>query len=135
MTDNDPPWEPPLAGTEAEQLTGALDRLRATFRWKADDLGAAGLQARIGASTLTLGGLLKHLALVEELYSGAKLTGAARRGMRSTGTPTPTGSSARPPTTPPGSSTHCGMRRPGGPGPTGGPAVRELTGRATRCIP
>jgi hypothetical protein len=29
------PWEPPLAGTEVEQLTGALDRLRTTFRWKA----------------------------------------------------------------------------------------------------
>ena len=31
MTDADYPWEPPMAGTEAEQLTGALDRLRATF--------------------------------------------------------------------------------------------------------
>ena len=64
MTDT--PWEPPLAGTEAEHLTGALDRLRITFRWKADDLDAAGLQARIGASELTLGGLLKHLALCED---------------------------------------------------------------------
>ncbi len=36
MTDNDTPWEPPLAGTEVEQILGALDRLRATFRWKAD---------------------------------------------------------------------------------------------------
>jgi hypothetical protein len=53
-----------MAGTEAEQLTAALDRLRATFRFKADGLGAAGLNQRIGASTLTLGGLLKHLALV-----------------------------------------------------------------------
>src|SRR5581483_1089125 len=34
MTDNETPWEPPLAGTEAEHLLGALDRLRATFRWK-----------------------------------------------------------------------------------------------------
>ena len=52
-----------MAGTEAEHLTGALDRLRATFRWKADDLDATGLQARVGTSSLTLGGLLKHLAL------------------------------------------------------------------------
>ena len=37
------PWEPPLAGTEEEQLVGALDRLRTTFRFKADGLGAAGL--------------------------------------------------------------------------------------------
>jgi Protein of unknown function (DUF664) len=69
------PWEPPLAGTEVEQLTGALDRLRTTFRWKADGLTATGLQARIGASSLTLGGLLKHLALVEEYTFTAKLAG------------------------------------------------------------
>ncbi len=54
-----------MAGTEAAHLTGALDRLRTTFRFKADDLDAAGLQARIGASSLTLGGLLKHLAAYE----------------------------------------------------------------------
>ena len=66
MTNSDYPWEPPLAGTEAEHLAGALGRLRTTFRWKADDLDAAGLQTRIGASTLTLGGLLKHLAFVED---------------------------------------------------------------------
>ena len=75
MTDGDYPWEPPLAGTEAEQLTGALDRLRTTFRWKADGLGSAGLQARIGASALTLGGLLKHLARVEHEIFTLKLTG------------------------------------------------------------
>lgn len=64
-----------MAGTEAEQLTGALDRLRTTFRWKADDLDAAGLQVRVGASSLTLGGLLKHLALVEDYTTTTKLTG------------------------------------------------------------
>ena len=52
-------WEPPLAGTEVEHVIGALDRLRATFRWKADGLDAAGLSTHIGVSTLTLGGLLK----------------------------------------------------------------------------
>ena len=70
-----PVWEPPLAGTELEHLAGALDRLRTTFRWKADDLDAAGLQARIGASSLTLGGLLKHLALVEDYTFTTKLRG------------------------------------------------------------
>ena len=69
------PWEPPLAGTEVEHLTGALDRLRTTFRWKADDLSATGLQARIGASSLTLGGLLKHLALAEDYMFTVKLRG------------------------------------------------------------
>ena len=69
MTDTDTPWEPPIAGTEAEQLRGALERLRATFRWKADGLDSAGLRARTAASTLTLGGLLKHLARVEDQSS------------------------------------------------------------------
>ena len=75
MADSDYPWEPPLAGTEAEHLVGALDRLRTTFRWKADDLEAAGLHTSVGASSLTLGGLLKHLALVEDHSFGTKLTG------------------------------------------------------------
>lgn len=70
-----PPWEPPLAGTELQHLTGALDRLRTTFRWKADALDADGLQVRVGASTLTLGGLLKHLAAVEDEVFGTRLTG------------------------------------------------------------
>jgi hypothetical protein len=78
MTTTDYWWEPPLAGTEAEHLAGALDRLRVTFRWKADDLDAAGLQTRIGASALTLGGLLKHLARAEDDIFGPKLSGAPR---------------------------------------------------------
>jgi len=76
MTQDDrPPWEPPLAGTEAEHLVGALDRLRTTFRWKAGHLDAAGLQTRIGASALTLGGLLKHLAAAEDYIFTTKLSG------------------------------------------------------------
>jgi hypothetical protein len=46
MPDSDYLWEPPLAGTESEHLVGALDRLRTTFRWKADGLDAAGLRTR-----------------------------------------------------------------------------------------
>jgi Protein of unknown function (DUF664) len=71
----DTPWEPPLAGSEAQHLIGALDRLRTTFRWKADDLDTTGLQTRIGASSLTLAGLLKHLAVQEDYASTVKLTG------------------------------------------------------------
>ncbi|GAB3792745.1 DinB family protein [Nocardioides ungokensis] len=70
-----PPWEPPVAGTEVEHLVGALDRQRTTFRWKADGLDAAGLQTRIGASSMTLGGLLKHLAFVEAYYFAWKVAG------------------------------------------------------------
>ncbi|MGH3098963.1 MAG: DinB family protein [Streptosporangiales bacterium] len=75
MTTTDPPWEPPVAGSEVEHLVGALDRQRATVRWKAGGLDAAGLRTRIGASSMTLGGLLKHLALVEDHYFTAKLGG------------------------------------------------------------
>lgn len=73
MTDT--PWEPPLAGTEAEHLIGALERQRATFRWKVDDLDAAGLQTRIGASAMTLGGLIKHMAINEDYIFTQKMTG------------------------------------------------------------
>jgi len=75
MANSDYPWEPPLAGTEIEHLVGMLDRLRTTFRWKSSGLDPAGLQARIGASSLTLGGLVKHLAAVEDHYFTTKLTG------------------------------------------------------------
>jgi hypothetical protein len=75
VTGGETPWEPPLAGTEREHLVGALDRLRTTFRWKADGLDATGLQTTVGASSLTLGGLLKHLALVEDHTFTTKLRG------------------------------------------------------------
>jgi len=75
MADSETPWEPPLAGSEVEHLVGALERLRATFLWKADGLDAAGMQTRIGASALTLGGLLKHLAIGEDFIFTRKLTG------------------------------------------------------------
>jgi Protein of unknown function (DUF664) len=75
MTDSDCPWEPPFAGTELEHLVGALGRLRTTFRWKADDLDRAGLQFRVGVSSLTLGGLLKHLAVGEDSIFTTKLGG------------------------------------------------------------
>jgi hypothetical protein len=70
-----PPWEPPLAGTELEHLLGSLARLRATFRWKADGLDEAGLAQRLGPSTLTLGGLLLHLAICEDYIFTTKLRG------------------------------------------------------------
>ena len=68
-------WEPPFRGTEAEQVVAALDRQRATFRYKADGLDAAGLRTTVGASALTLGALLKHLAAMEDYTSTVKLTG------------------------------------------------------------
>jgi uncharacterized damage-inducible protein DinB len=57
--------DPPLAGDEAATLRGFLDFHRDTLRWKAADLDHAQLNQPLAPSTLTLAGLLKHLALVE----------------------------------------------------------------------
>ncbi|MEN3272628.1 MAG: hypothetical protein V7636_1389 [Actinomycetota bacterium] len=75
--DDAPPWEPPLAGTEAEHILGALNRMRTTFRWKADDLDDDALCVQLPSSALTLGGLLKHLALVEDHVSTTRLDGSS----------------------------------------------------------
>ena len=60
--------EPPVAADEAATLVGFLDFQRATFAWKCSGLDSAGLQATVGVSSMTLGGMLKHLALVEESW-------------------------------------------------------------------
>ena len=76
MSDHDhPPWEPPFAGTEVEHLLGSLDRLRATFRWKAEGLDADQMKTRIPSSSLTVGSLLKHLAVQEDYASAVKVAG------------------------------------------------------------
>jgi hypothetical protein len=70
--------EPPPAGSETELLVFALDRARATFAWKTGGLDAAALAARTcPPSTMTLGGLVKHLALVEDHYTAIAFTGEA----------------------------------------------------------
>lgn len=67
--------EPPIAGDETSTLLGSLDRQRATLAWKCGGLDAAGLKATTAASSITLGGLLKHLALVEDDYFSRRLFG------------------------------------------------------------
>jgi len=57
-------------------VLGALDRLRATFRWKADGLDEQGLRTTVGPSSLTLASLLKHLAVAEDHNFAVKLAGA-----------------------------------------------------------
>lgn len=74
--DDTTPWEPPFAGTEVEALRGSLVRLRTTFRWKVDGLDLDGLTRTVGASSLTLANLLKHLACVEDEKFGSALSGA-----------------------------------------------------------
>src|SRR3954447_26816643 len=58
--------EPPLAGDETATLLGFLDFQRATLEWKCAGLDAAGLAATVGVSSMTLGGMVKHLAFVED---------------------------------------------------------------------
>jgi len=60
--------EPPLAGDETATLVGFLEYQRATFAWKCGGLDAAGLGATVGVSSMTLGGMLKHLAYVEDMW-------------------------------------------------------------------
>src|SRR5689334_10101874 len=60
--------EPPIAGDEVAAVLGELDRVRSYIAWKCGGLDAAGLRATLPPSTMTLGGLLKHLALVEDAH-------------------------------------------------------------------
>jgi Protein of unknown function (DUF664) len=67
--------EPPVAGDEADTLIGSLERQRGTLAWKCGGLDGAGLRATVGTSSITLGGLLKHLALVEDDVLSRRLFG------------------------------------------------------------
>jgi uncharacterized damage-inducible protein DinB len=58
--------EPPLAADEAATIIGFLEFGRATFEWKCAGLDAAGFSTKVAASSMTLGGMMKHLALVED---------------------------------------------------------------------
>jgi uncharacterized damage-inducible protein DinB len=58
--------DPELAAPERETLRQFLDFHRDTLLLKVDGLDSAQLRRTVGASTLTLGGLLKHLALVQD---------------------------------------------------------------------
>jgi uncharacterized damage-inducible protein DinB len=61
--------------SEAESLLSVLERNRRAFAWKTSDLDAEGLRATTAASTMTLGGLVKHMALVEADWLAVKLAG------------------------------------------------------------
>lgn len=58
--------EPDLAVGELETLLGFLEFHRATLEWKTRGLTDNQLRLRIASSTMTLGGLLMHMAYVEE---------------------------------------------------------------------
>jgi len=66
--------EPPIAASERDTLLGYLDFQRATLEWKTRGLDEAGLRRTIASSTMTLAGLLKHMAYVEDhWFSGVLL--------------------------------------------------------------
>jgi uncharacterized damage-inducible protein DinB len=67
--------EPPHDGDEVATLLGFLDYQRATLAWKCRGVDAAGWRATTASSSMTLGGLLKHLAYVEDDWFSRALHG------------------------------------------------------------
>jgi uncharacterized damage-inducible protein DinB len=67
--------EPPLAADETATLLGFLEYQRATLAWKCAGLDASGLEATVAASSMTLGGMVKHLAAVEDSWFSQWLHG------------------------------------------------------------
>jgi uncharacterized damage-inducible protein DinB len=75
MTEHERPSAPSAVPTEAESLQSVLERNRRTFAWKTSGLDENGLRATTAASSMTLGGLVKHVALVEVDWLAVKLAG------------------------------------------------------------
>ena len=76
MSRTDPPL-PPLDADEATTLVAFLQHFRGTLRRQVAGLDAAQLDQRLEPSTMTLGGLLKHLAYVESWWFQEVLDGQA----------------------------------------------------------
>jgi uncharacterized damage-inducible protein DinB len=70
---------PQLQGSELQLLTQVLDQQRDAVLRKADGLDAGSLAQQLPPSTLTLGGLLYHLALVEETWFEVRFAGLPER--------------------------------------------------------
>jgi uncharacterized damage-inducible protein DinB len=67
--------DPPLRAGEAETLQAFLDYHRDTLRWKVAGLDREQLGRTLEPSTMTLGGLVKHLTLVEDSWFSVVLDG------------------------------------------------------------
>jgi uncharacterized damage-inducible protein DinB len=65
----------PATVTETDSLLSVLERNRRIFAWKTAGLDEQGLRATTAASSMTLGGLIKHVALVEADWLAVKLAG------------------------------------------------------------
>jgi hypothetical protein len=75
MSDAEPQPSPAAGQTEVESLLRVLERNRRTFAWKTSGLDELGVRATTAASAMTLGCLVKHLALVEADWLAVKLAG------------------------------------------------------------
>lgn len=71
--------EPDVIGSELELMTQYLDYQRETVLTKTDGLNGEEMARRHPPSDLTLGGLLFHLALVEEDWSEVRFGGLPDR--------------------------------------------------------
>ncbi len=58
--------EPVLMPNEADMMLFALERSRAQFAWKCGGLDAAALSRPFPPSKMTVGGMIKHLAFVDD---------------------------------------------------------------------
>jgi uncharacterized damage-inducible protein DinB len=67
-TDEQDRTDTPFAAGEVETLLGFLDYQRQTFAWKCRGLTDAQLRAPLHPTVMTLGGMLKHLARVEDQW-------------------------------------------------------------------
>jgi hypothetical protein len=67
--------EPSMTASETQMLCFAIERSRAQFAWKTGGLGAAALTRAYPPSTMTMGGLIKHLAFVEDQRTAVWVTG------------------------------------------------------------
>ncbi|HET6663845.1 MAG TPA: DinB family protein [Acidimicrobiales bacterium] len=67
--------DPDTKGDELTLLSQFLDYHRATLVWKVSGLGRQQLGTRLEPSALTLAGLVKHMALVEDSWFGQVLLG------------------------------------------------------------
>ncbi|MEP6815050.1 MAG: DinB family protein [Marmoricola sp.] len=67
--------DPPYAGSESEQLFAFLDYHRATLLLKCEGLDLEQLNRTLAPSAMTLAGMLKHLALVEDSWFSHRFAG------------------------------------------------------------
>jgi hypothetical protein len=66
--------EPSMTAGEVDMVLFALQRSRAQFAWKTSGLDATALGGPHPPSTMTIGGIIKHLAFVDD-WTAVQLTG------------------------------------------------------------